>query len=215
MLLAFLAVVSTWKVDAYSSRHLVSPLVSGGSQVLLAIIAVVSSWEVDAYSSRHLVSPLVSGGSYSPSHIVQITDFLDFLDEYCEEKSETYTEFLTNFVLTRNIEIIRWCAVVVKNQQKITCDREFSIVKSGGLKYMNFLKGIKLDFICTKMKLMKNIKYLQQKISRMVLVPQTTADFTSRVSKSYVPFTCKFPHGNAFWADSSQALQFKTQFLCF
>ena len=36
-------------------------------------------------------------------------------------------------------------------------------------------------------------KYLQQKISRKVLVPQTTADFTSRVSKSYVPFTCKFP----------------------
>ena len=44
-----------------------------------------------------------------------------------------------------------------------------------------------------KMKLMKNKKYLQQKFSRKVLVPQTTADFTSRVSKSYVPFTCKFP----------------------
>ena len=40
---------------------------------------------------------------------------------------------------------------------------------------------------------MKNEKYLQQKFSRKVLVPQTTADFTSRVSKSYVPFTCKFP----------------------
>ena len=58
---------------------------------------------------------------------------------------------------------------------------------------MNFTKGIKLDFICMKMKLMKNKKYLQQKFSRKVLVPQTTADFTSRVSKSYVPFTCKFP----------------------
>ena len=69
---------------------------------------------------------------------------------------------------------------------------EFSIVKSGGLNYMNFLKGIKLDFISMKMKLMKNKKYLQQIFSRKVLVPQTTADFTSRVSKSYVPFTCKF-----------------------
>ena len=43
------------------------------------------------------------------------------------------------------------------------------------------------------MKLMKNKKYLQQKFSRKFIVPQTTADFTSRVSKSYVPFTCKFP----------------------
>ena len=58
---------------------------------------------------------------------------------------------------------------------------------------MIFLEGNKLDFICMKMKLMKNRKYLQQKFSRKVLVPQTTADFTSRVSKSYVPFTCKFP----------------------
>ena len=44
-----------------------------------------------------------------------------------------------------------------------------------------------------KMKLMKNKKYLQQKFSRKVLVPQTRADLTSRVSKSYFPFTCKFP----------------------
>ena len=43
------------------------------------------------------------------------------------------------------------------------------------------------------MKLMKNKKYLQHKFSRKVLVLQTTADFKSRVSKSYVPFTCKFP----------------------
>ena len=28
------------------------------------------------------------------------------------------------------------------------------MVKSGGLKYVNFLKGIKLNFICMKMKLM-------------------------------------------------------------
>ena len=58
---------------------------------------------------------------------------------------------------------------------------------------MNFLKGIKLYFICMKMKLMNNKKYLQQKFSRKVLVPKTTADFTSRVSKSHVPLTCKFP----------------------
>ena len=44
-----------------------------------------------------------------------------------------------------------------------------------------------------KTKLMKNTKYLQQKFSRKVFVTKTTADFTSRVSKSYVPFTCKFP----------------------
>ena len=30
---------------------------------------------------------------YSPSHIAQIMDFLDFLHEYCEEKPETFTEF--------------------------------------------------------------------------------------------------------------------------
>ena len=48
-----------------------------------------------------------------------------------------------------------------------------------------------------KIKLMKNEKYLQHKFSQKavqkVLVPQTTADFTLRVSKSYAPFTCKFP----------------------
>ena len=35
-----------------------------------------------------------------------------------------------------------------------------------------------------KMKLMKNKKYLQLKFSQNVLVPETTADFMSRVSKS-------------------------------
>ena len=43
------------------------------------------------------------------------------------------------------------------------------------------------------MKLIKNKKYLRQTFSWKVLVPQSTADFTSRVSKSYVPFTFKFP----------------------
>ena len=70
--------------------------------------------------------------------MAQIADFLDFLREYCKEKPETFTKFLTNFVSTRNIKNIPWCAVVAKNQQKITYDEEFSIVKSGDLKYMNF-----------------------------------------------------------------------------
>ena len=47
---------------------------------------------------------------------------------------------------------------------EITWDREFSIVKSGGLKYMNLQKGIKLDFICMNMKLMKNKKNICSKI---------------------------------------------------
>ena len=76
--------------------------------------------------------------TYSLSNIVQIMDFWDFLHEYCQEKSETFTEFKTNFVLSKNIKIIRWCALVAKNQQKIAYDREFSIVKSRRLKYMNF-----------------------------------------------------------------------------
>ena len=66
-----------------------------------------------------------------------------------------------------------------------------------------------------KKKLIKNKKYLQQKFSRKVLVPQTTADSMLSVGKSYVPFTCLFPYGNAFCADSSKALQVKNHFLCF
>ena len=42
---------------------------------------------------------------YSLSHIVQITDFLEFFHERCKEKSETCTKFLTSFVVTKNIEI--------------------------------------------------------------------------------------------------------------
>ena len=40
---------------------------------------------------------------------------------------------------------------------------------------------------------LKSKKYFQRKFSPKTLLPQTTAYFTSRVSKSYVPFTCKFP----------------------
>ena len=44
------------------------------------------------------------------------------------------------------------------------------------------------------MKLMKNKKKtFATKISLKVFVTETTTEFTSRVSKSYVPVTCKFP----------------------
>ena len=66
-----------------------------------------------------------------------------------------------------------------------------------------------------KMKLMKNKKYLQQKFSRKVLVPQTTADFTSRASKSYVPFTCKFPMVMNFEQILHRRYRSKTNFYVF
>ena len=65
------------------------------------------------------------------------------------------------------------------------------------------------------MKLMKNKKYLQQKFSRKVLLPQTTADFTSRVSKSYVPFTCKFPMVMNFMQTLLRRSRSKTNFYVF
>ena len=66
-----------------------------------------------------------------------------------------------------------------------------------------------------KIKLMKNKKYLQQKFLRKVLVPQTTADFTSRVSKSYVPFTCKFPMVMNFMQTLHRRSRSKTNFYVF
>ena len=66
-----------------------------------------------------------------------------------------------------------------------------------------------------KMKLMKNKKHLQQKFSRKVLVPQTTADFTSRVSKNYVPFTCKFPMVMDFVPILHRRCRSKTNFYVF
>ena len=65
------------------------------------------------------------------------------------------------------------------------------------------------------MKLMKNKKYLQQKFSWQVLVPQTTAAFTSRVSKSYVPFTCKFPMVLHFVPILHRRCRSKTNFYVF
>ena len=66
-----------------------------------------------------------------------------------------------------------------------------------------------------KMKLMKNKKYLQQKFSRKVLVLQTTADFMSRVSKSHVPFTCKFPMVMHFVPILHKRCRSKTNFYFF
>ena len=62
---------------------------------------------------------------------------------------------------------------------------------------------------------MKNKKYLQQKFSQKVHVPQTTADFTSRVRKSYVPFTCKFPMVMHFVHIPRRCCRSKTNFYVF
>ena len=64
--------------------------------------------------------------TYSPSHIVQIMDFLEFLHIYCKEKSETSTKSWTSFVVTKNIGISFWPAALVKNQHKRHFHREFT-----------------------------------------------------------------------------------------
>ena len=66
-----------------------------------------------------------------------------------------------------------------------------------------------------KMKLMNNKKYLQKKFSLKVHVPQTAVDFTSRVSKSYVPFTCKFPMVMHFVPILHRCCRSKTNFYVF
>ena len=66
-----------------------------------------------------------------------------------------------------------------------------------------------------KMKLVKNKKYLQQKFSQKVLVPQTTADLTSWVGKSYVPFTYKFPMVMHFLPIFHKRCRSKTNFYVF
>ena len=67
-----------------------------------------------------------------------------------------------------------------------------------------------------KMKLMENKKkYLQQNFLKKVLVSQTTADFTSRVSKSYVPLTCKFPMVMHFVPIPHRRYRSKTNFHVF
>ena len=62
---------------------------------------------------------------------------------------------------------------------------------------------------------MKNKKYSQQQFSGQELVPQTTAVFTSRVSKSYVPFTCKFPMGMHFVLILHRRCRSQTNFYVF
>ena len=62
---------------------------------------------------------------------------------------------------------------------------------------------------------MKNKKYLQRKFSQKVLVSQTTADFTLRASKSYVPFTCKFPMEMHFVPILHKRCRSKTKFYVF
>ena len=66
-----------------------------------------------------------------------------------------------------------------------------------------------------KLKLMKNKKYLQQIFLRKVLVLKATADFTSRVSKSYVHFTCKFPMVMHFVPILHKRCRSKTNFYVF
>ena len=66
-----------------------------------------------------------------------------------------------------------------------------------------------------KMKLVKNKKHLKQNFSRKVLLLQTTADFTSRVGKSYVPLTCKLPMVMYFAPILHKRCRSKTNFYVF
>ena len=65
------------------------------------------------------------------------------------------------------------------------------------------------------MKLMKNKTYLQKKYSWKVLVLHATVDFTSRVSKSYVHFKCKFPMVMDFVLILHKRCRSKTTFYVF
>ena len=56
---------------------------------------------------------------------------------------------------------------------------------------------------------------MQQKFSRQVVVPQITAAFMSRISKSYVPFTCKFPMVMHFLPILHRRCRSKTNFYVF
>ena len=60
---------------------------------------------------------------------------------------------------------------------------------------MNFQKGIKLDFICMKMKLMKK-KYLQHSKNfheRYLYGKLQQILHLGLISRSYAPCTCNFP----------------------
>ena len=67
-----------------------------------------------------------------------------------------------------------------------------------------------------KMKLMENKKNICSKnFHERYLYPKTKADFTSRVSKSYVPFTCKFPMVMHFVPIHHKRSRSKTNFYVF
>ena len=55
--------------------------ISKNNQALVKFIIRISSTTLQLFYSL------------SNIHVVQIMDFFDFLHEYCEEKSETFTEF--------------------------------------------------------------------------------------------------------------------------
>ena len=56
-----------------------------------------------------------------------------------------------------------------------------------------FEKGIKLDLICMEIKRMKNKRIFAAKFFTKGTCTETKIDFSSRISKSYVPFTRKIP----------------------
>ena len=51
------------------------------------------------------------------------------------------------------------CCEEPSTHARIRYGREFSIVKSAGVKYINDQRAIKLDFMCTKSNLNNNTKY--------------------------------------------------------
>ena len=88
---------------------------------------------------------------YSLSHIVQIMDFFCNLPmTTARKKFETFTECL-NIKNIRSL-IYSTCRTLRRTSKSFN---NVIIVKS----YISLLKGIKLEFICMKMKLMKNKKY--------------------------------------------------------
>ena len=82
--------------------------------------------EITSYFFTVIFNDICHTDTYYSSHIVQIMDFLEFLHEYCKEKSETSTKFKSSLVLTKNIKIRFWPASPVKNRHKMHYHREFT-----------------------------------------------------------------------------------------
>ena len=90
------------------------------------------------------------------------------------------------------------------------------MVKFWGLKYIDLKKALNLTLFAWKWRWWRLKNICSKHFHERYLFPQTTADFTPRVSKSYVPFYMLSPYGDAFCAaDSSQAMQVQNHFLCF